>query len=343
MVAVAIRTGRTGAVQEAPRTHVVTSGPVVGHLELRGSIEAERTVRIGSPAPGQVTSVAVVVGARVKRGQVLARLDDVEQRASLATADAQLTTAELDATQAEARLMNELELLEGEGKLPDGLLPYEILDGDAGEAQIALMTAAAALEQRVATVRKARQLAARRVLRAPFDGVVLAKTVEAGETIAASPPGPPLFIVGSDPARLLVRADVDDPLVARIQPGPARLAVPAVPGGSFPATIRQVSIGQKSGGSPARYQALLAVENRDGLLAPGMSVTVRLPMTSPPDTLWLPLGAIDGARTPTPAVWVVSGVLPPRRVPVKLGVSDGRLVEVGGIAAGQAVLARVDP
>jgi HlyD family secretion protein len=266
----------------APAAVATTETPVVpdGILRLPGRLRSESTARIGILEGGQVAAVGVAVGDRVAKGQVLAKLDDVEQRAAVAGVDAQLASAELLGLRAQRELMTQLQSDQDHGQLPE--LPDELLEGAAGDAQLEVLHAAAQVSKQQAALALSRKRLARRVLRAPIDGVVLARNVDPGETILASPPGPPLFVIGSDPGRLRLEVEIDERYVYAITPGPASFVVPAHGGYAFSGTIRAVTPTLDATRSPARYIVTLDVPNDDGALAADMSATVDLPATIRP-------------------------------------------------------------
>jgi HlyD family secretion protein len=318
-----------------------------------GRIDFESTLRVGSELPGQVVTASAGVGDRVKRGQVLARLDNLEQRAAYDAAEAQLALAEVGVTRAEAQLMENLH--SSRDWRNDTALDV-LLDGPAGKAQLELLAAGARFRKQEASLGLARGLMARRAIRAPVAGVVLARSFERGETITASPPGPPLFVIDARPGRVLLRAEIADNYVVRVQAGPARVTVPALPGQSFVGEVVGVAASDPASGllrtdARATYEVRLAIDNSDGTLRPGLSATVELPMSSPKSALRVSALAVDrppgppgmGATGSNPTViWAVHGAGPPTPLPAEVGVSDGRFVEIRGpgIDAGQRVTLR---
>lgn len=329
------------------RIETVRSGPLVGVLKIQGRIELGNTVRIGSTSAGRVTAVNVSVGDRVNRGQLLARLDDFEQRASIAGADALLAMAEVRATQAEVHLRDALRSFNGAGGITDDPPAEELLEGPAGDAQLEFLSATALVQKQDAALRLAQNMAAGRAIRAPGAGVIVVRSIERGETISASPPGPPLFVISVRPDHLRIRAEIDEIYVARVRPGPARFSALALPNLAFAAEIQQVSP-LASNRSPARYELLLTVNAGESALRDGMSVTVELPMSSLRGALLVSAVAIDfssprntvgspGSGSAT--VWVVDQSRQPKPVPVETGVTDGQFTEVRSpaFAAGQAV------
>jgi multidrug efflux pump subunit AcrA (membrane-fusion protein) len=325
----------------APARHAtvaVTEGPVAGALTLSGRLEFERTVRIGTAVSGQVVAVGAEVGQTVRRGQVLARLDDLEQRTALVSADVQRTMADLQLTRTELRLLDSAGVT---GDLLGAVPLDELLENAEPEAQLDAMTAAAQLARQKALVRLARGQLAQRTVKAPADGVVLARSFDRGETIAASPPGPPLFILDVRPGHLLLRVQIDERHVSRVQAGPVRVVVPSHDRSLVGEVVGVTSPGDVGGANEgaARYQVDIAIDNADDTLRPGLSALVSLPMSSGAAALRVPRAAIDGTSAPraggtggtsTGTLWLVAGTGPASPSPVEVGVTDGQLVEVSG-------------
>ena len=296
----------------------------------------ERVVRVGS----------TVGGERVAAGEVLARLDDLEQRSAVAATQARLTSAGLIALRADRELKDRLRGLD-----EDALI---------GDAQLELAHAVAEVDKERSGVGRARGLLERRTIRAPIAGVVIERSIEAGESVAASPPGPPLFTIASDPARLALELSIDERHVAEVRPGPVTFTVAAArPQRTFEATVHQVAIApvaasaasppQTTGSTP--YRALLDVPNPDGLLRPGMSAMVDIPMVSLAGALHVPSGALRSALDHAgfggddTVIWLAGEGGRPFPAPVQVDIADGDLAEVegAGVASGRIVVTDISP
>ena len=158
--------------------------------------------------------------------------------------------------------------------------------------------------------------------------------------MSASPPGPPLFVIASDPGVLRITAEIDAAYVSRVQPGAASFRVPVAGDRWFPATVIGVSPADVSAQSPMTYAVTLDARNDDGRLLPGMSAFVSLVMETPADVLQVPARAVT-RDAGTPAVIVSEPGGNVRTVPVRVGVTDDSYVEVDGVGinTGDLVLA----
>jgi HlyD family secretion protein len=336
--ALLLRSGTT-ADPERYRTETVTRGQVTGVLTVPARVVPRSVVRVGSERVGRMVTVAVAPGDAVKRGQVLARLDDRELRAQADGAHASAFAAEVNARQAQLQLAQIVYLLHHGGSALDAEgapVGRQTLRAAAAEAEVSLVTAAAELKKQLAAVTASRASLATTVLTAPIDGVVLSRAIEPGETVAA---GAPLFVIAADPSELQVVAAVDEGDVARLQPGQATFVVPGVPDRVFDASIRMIEPGALdqdgagAGAGPIRYHVRLRANNEQQQLRPGMSAMVSLPLSSTRQALHVPVEALrfssesDGGDSHS-AIYVLDRGKSPRRIPVQLGVSDGRHVEV---------------
>ena len=333
----------------APRacdTALVTSGHVAGVLRAPGRLTVRHTVRIGSSHPGQVVAVGAAVGARVVKGQIIARLDDAEQRAAAVGAGSQLASAQLLGLRAEKAFLDILRAEGDEGSpraLPE---PDELLEGQAGDAQLELLHTETEIARRAAALSLAQKLLARRVIRAPMDGVVLERSIEAGESIPASPPGPPLFVLGADPTALRLEVEIDERYVGGVLPGAVTFRSPAHGAYEFSGTIREVVPSPSAVRSPRMYLVGIDVANRDGALRPGMSAVVDLPVVTGRDTLAVPNAALRSrSGGETKLALVSKDHARPEAIAVAVGVANAELTEVmgPGVAAGRMVVTDVSP
>jgi RND family efflux transporter MFP subunit len=311
---------------------IVARGSIEGTLLVPGRLEAEHTVRVGAVAAGQVVSVDVAVGDRVVRGQILARLDDLEQRRKVEIEAAQLGVAELRGVQAEKRLTEMVRSLEGDGIPRDDINLENLMSGALGDAQLALLATASQINAQKSALLLAKELAGRRVVRAPISGVVLETALSRGETVAASPPGPSLFVVAPDLSKLVLRAEVDDRHVSAIRPGVAAFGLRGAVDRPFRGTVRRSASADLFAAAPPRHEVVIDVANPSGVLKPGIRTIVALPMHSDSKALYLSRGAVtresDDAPTGTVAFVEDDGQL--RFASVEIGVANEAFVEVRG-------------
>jgi HlyD family secretion protein len=325
----------------------VSRGPLAGSIRAKGLLAPAAATAVSPPGAGRVVKVMASVGDRVQAGQVLARFDSLALRTELARAESRLVAAEAAAFEAEVVGVRAVEVTPAP-KTDQDADNLEVLRGVA-EARAA--RAAAEVMAREAVYRLAQQRLRQQTVRAPAEGVVIAREVEPDQNVAA---GATLFTIASDSAHLVLVTEVPEAEMAHITAGQrAQFTVPAFPGRTFEARVREA--GALRGSEDARrLPVTLTVENPDRLLRPGMSAAVVIAQRSGAFVLRVPLAALDfapptlAALRDDPAVWLVDRAGSAlSRVPVEVGLTDGAYAEVrgAGLHEGAAVavgLARLD-
>lgn len=295
----------------------VTEAARVGTLSVsvtaNGTLQPTRSVNIGSELSGTVARVLVDVNDRVVRGQVLAELDTARltdqtrrSRASVASAEARIAAAEATATEARGNLarMEEVSRLSG-GKVPSraeldtARAALERALADTNAARATLADAKAALSADETNLRKAS-------IRSPIDGLVLTRSVDPGNAVAASLQAVTLFTVAEDLTRMVLKVNVDEADVGQVRDGQsATFTVSAWPDRRYPATITRVGYGATTKDNVVTYVTELEVGNQDLSLRPGMTATATITATERRDVLLVPNAALrftpllEGAAAPS--------------------------------------------
>jgi HlyD family secretion protein len=362
-------------------TTAVRRGALTLSVIANGTLQPTRAVNIGSELSGTVARVLVDINDQVSKGQVLVELDTaklldqiVRSRAALAAANADVGQAE--ATLAEAR--SALARLEEVARLSAGKVPSraELDTGHAvlARAQAAALSAGANVLSARATLSTDSTNLARAAIRAPIDGVILSRSVDPGNAVAASLQAVTLFSLAEDLHHLRLLVNVDEADVGAVRVGQAAtFTVSAYAGRQYPATITRVSFGSTITENVVTYVAYLGVDNADLSLRPGMTATASITAAQRDDALLIPNSALRfsqrGAAGAAPA-GIVASLMPrvPARAPrkagvvaaagatqrqvwvlrdgaaqaltVTLGISDGRNTEVsaGALAEGMLVI-----
>ncbi len=359
-------------------TETAAKGDLTLSVTANGTLQPTRSVNIGSELSGTVRRVRVDVNDKVKKGQVLVELDTAKltdqvtrSRAALASANAQLTQASATVQESRASLAR----LEEVAQLSGGKVPSKTeLDSARATHQRALaaeLSARASVESARASLATDSTNLSRASISSPIDGVVLTRSVDPGNAVAASLQAVTLFTVAEDLRQMRLQVNVDEADVGRIQLGQrASFTVSAFPGRRFPATIARVSYGSTITDNVVTYQALLDVKNDDLSLRPGMTATSTIIAVERKAVLLVPNTALrfspqaaDAAkakngsdimasvmpRMPRVAkkasggvakqVWVLRDGAPVA-VSVSPGISDGRMTEItdGELTPGMAVI-----
>ncbi|MCM5571109.1 efflux RND transporter periplasmic adaptor subunit [Burkholderiaceae bacterium FT117] len=293
-----------GRQQTAAAPRYVTEEARLGDLTLtvtaNGKLQATRTVNIGSELSGTVRAVHVDVNDRVRKGQVLVELDTAKlsaqvarSRASLAAAQARLAQTVATVKEAEASLarLQEVSRLSG-GKVPSAAeldaarAALERARADENSARANVQDAKAALSNDETSLSKA-------AIKSPIDGMVLSRTVEPGNAVAATLQAVTLMSIAEDLTRLLVEVSVDEADVGAVQVGQkASFTVSAYPQRRYPATVTRVAYGSTLTENVVTYATRLEVDNADLSLRPGMTVSASITAAERKGALLVPNTAL---------------------------------------------------
>lgn len=365
-----------------PRGHYVTETATTGNLVVTvsatGTLQPTTSVDVGSEQSGTLAEVLVQENDRVKRGQLLAKLDlaklqDAVNKSRAALAAAEATVAQAKATVAESKAslarMRQVAELSG-GKVPSKA-ELDTAEATLERALANESSARATVLQAQAVLKTDETNMSKGTIRSPVDGVVLSRKVEPGQTLVAAMTIPVLFTIAEDLTSMELQVKVDEADVSTVKLGqPANFTVSAWSGRSFPATIQRVGIGSTITDNVVTYKTVLSVKNDDLALRPGMTATASIITAQRDNVLLIPNAALRftpptkssdansggfvsslmprppsetkrASVTPTgnSQVWVLSDA-GPKAVEVKTGVSNGRQTEIvgGDLKAGMAVI-----
>ena len=288
----------------APSFRYLTEPAATGNLVVRisatGNLQPTNQVEVGSELSGTVETVYVDDNDRVTKGQVLARLDLAKledavarSRANLAAArakvlEAQATVAEVRADLARFR---QVAALSG-GKVPSKS-EMDTAVAAVKRAEAAEASARAAVGQAEATLKTDQTNIDKAHLRSPFDGVVLSRKVEPGQTVAASFQAPVLFVLAEDLTTMELQVDVDEADVGQAAVGQkAEFSVDAWPGRRYSAMLTRIGYGANDKDGVISYPGVLAVDNKDLSLRPGMTGTAEITTLTRDNVLLVPNAAL---------------------------------------------------
>ncbi len=282
------------------RTQPAERGDLTVTVTATGNLEPINQVDVGSELSGIVRTVEADYNDTVIRDQVLARLDTAKLDAQVLQSRAALDAARARAAQVAATIREtraRLSRLQTLGKLSDrrAVSPNDL---EMAEAALARARADAAMARaevdRAEAVLAANETdLAKAVILSPIDGVVLTRSVEPGQTVAASLQAPVLFTLAEDLAEMALHVDVDEADVGKVSEGQAAtFTVDAYPDRSFPASVSQVRLGPQTVEGVVTYETLLAVDNADLSLRPGMTATADIVVRRIEDSLLAPNAAL---------------------------------------------------
>ncbi|MBK8161586.1 MAG: efflux RND transporter periplasmic adaptor subunit [Gammaproteobacteria bacterium] len=325
-------------------TSAVTRGDLTVQVTANGILQPTNQVDIGSELSGTVARVLVDVNDRVKKGQVLVELDTAKLNDQVTQARAALTAAEATVRQAAAtasEARDNLARLEEVSRLSGGQVPSQ---SELAAAQAALQRALADEASAGAGVAEARAALSsadtnlsKAAIRSPINGVVLARSVDPGNAVAASLQAVILFTLAEDLAQMKLEVNVDEADVGQVSEGQrATFTVSAYPNRDYPAAVTRVDYGSTTQDNVVTYVTVLAVDNADLSLRPGMTATAQITATERQGVLLVPNAALrftpaDGADTDSAPQQdgggLVSSLMPrPPRTGVKSRTVNDRVV-----------------
>jgi len=282
------------------KTEQVRRGDMTVIVTATGTLKPTNSVDVGSELSGIVKSVEADYNSRVKVGQVLARLDTskldatiTQSRAALESALAKVRQAEATVAETRAKLLQFQKVHE----LSNGKVPAQS-EMDAAEAAFARAQAdaasyTAAVSQARAVLEANETDLAKAVIRSPINGIVLARSVEPGQTVAAAFTAPVLFSLAEDLTRMDLHVNVDEADIGKIREGQkAAFTVAAYPNRTFSARITQARYGSSTTSGVVTYETILKVSNPDLSLRPGMTATADITVRQLENTLLIPGAAL---------------------------------------------------
>jgi HlyD family secretion protein len=333
------------------RTQAVEKGEVKQVVSANGTINPVSLVNVGTQVSGTVKNLYVDFNSKVVKGQVLLELDDAllaaQQKQSLANVQSAAASLEL-ATANEARMRH--------------LFEQEYASRQEMDTAVQARKAAdAQLQSARATVEKDQANLANTVIRSPVSGVVVDRSVDVGQTVAASLQTPTLFKIAQDLSKMQIDANFAEADIGSIRVGQTvRFTVDAFAGQNFKGEVRQIRLSPTIQSNVVTYDVVVNVDNPEQILMPGMTAYVSIAVQERKDVLLVPnaslrfkpanldatkrgSGEASNGKPKRDAfsgtVYVLQGGVPVP-VTVSLGITDNRNTEVvgGEIKAGDQVV-----
>ncbi|HVV48910.1 MAG TPA: efflux RND transporter periplasmic adaptor subunit, partial [Polyangia bacterium] len=297
----------------------VDRGRIVARVTATGTLSALVTVQVGTQISGTVQKLYADFNSTVKKGQLIAKIDPQLFEAALEQAKANYEAAEGNVVKAEAQERDAGRQFEREKGLLDRKLVAQA-DYDTSQANLEVArgsTAAArgALAQAKAQLSQAKvNLDMTRIV-SPTDGTVISRSVDVGQTVAASLSAPTLFAIAKDLREMQVDTSVAEADVGKLSAGmPATFTVDAFPGERFKGKVRQIRNAPQTVQNVVTYDAVIDVDNGDLKLRPGMTANVTFVSAEKDDVLRVPNAAMR--YKPSPEIFTALGL------PVPHGVHD---------------------
>ena len=299
--------------QNAPQyfTEKVQKGDIQNVVQATGTINAVTTVQVGSQVSGTIQTLAADFNSHVKKNQVIAQIDPSLFQGALLQAKADLADAQANPIAAKANL-DKAQAAAAQAKLDfsryttlaqEGVVPTQQLDtaratsqsADAavGAAKAQVTQAAAQAQQKSAAVTVAQTNLDHSTIRSPIDGTVIARSVDVGQTVAASLQAPTLFTIAQDLTKMQVYVSTDESDVGTIHAGQeVNFKVDAFPKDSFKGKVSAVRLNATTVQNVVTYTTIVDFDNPDMKLFPGMTAYVTVPVATANDVVKVPNGAL---------------------------------------------------
>lgn len=288
----------TGTEEEVKiSTMPVTRGDIIESVGPSGTLQAVTQVMVGTQVSGIVSELYADFNSIVQKGQVIARIDPSVIQAQIEQSKASLVRSQADLER--QRVATEdarVKLRRTESLAKRNLVSAQELEA----AQVAVRSAEASLKSSEAALTQAQANLAQQevnlqhtVIEAPITGIVISRSVDPGQTVAASMNAPTLFIIAEDLRKMRLNANVDESDVGRIRPGQhVRFRVDAYPTEEFVGTVEQVRLEPVTVQNVVTYATVIDVPNPDLKLKPGMTATVTIEIAKRENVLRVPNAAL---------------------------------------------------
>lgn len=324
-------------------TAAVAPANIMNSITATGTIEPVTSVTVGTQVSGIVSKLFVDYNSVVKKGQVIAELDKTNLMSQLNTAKTQLATAQSQLNYQTANYKRYKTLFE------KGLVAADDFDN----AKLSYTQAKEQVVSAKEEVQRAQTNLGYATITSPIDGVVLSKSVEEGQTVAASFSTPELFTIAQDLTNMQVVADVDEADIGDVKEGErVTFTVDAYPDDTFEGEVKQVRQEATTTNNVVTYEVVISAPNADLKLKPGLTANVTIYTAERKGVLSVPSKAlrfipqketvgkmkiVDAANAKN-KVWTIEGnsIVAHK---VNIGMTDGTNTQiVGGIAEGTKVV-----
>ncbi len=323
----------------------VERGRIVAKVTATGTLSAIVTVQVGSQVSGRIQALYADYNSRVKKGQLIAKIDPQLFEAATQQARANLVAAEGNLARSQAQALDaQRQYRRNQSLAAEKLVAQADLDtaqANSAAADAQVKASQGALEQARAALHQAEVNLAYTNIISPTNGVVISRSVDVGQTVAASLQAPTLFVIAEDLAKMQVDTSVAEADVGRLIDGmPASFTVDAYPGETFRGRVRQIRNAPQTVQNVVTYDAVIDVDNPDLRLRPGMTANVTFVYAQKDDVLRVPNAALRfrppaGIVTTAAATGAAGAGGGARGGAEQDGRGPGRAPGAGGSAAGR--------
>lgn len=316
------------------KTQKIENGDIMESITASGTINPLSTVSVGSQASGRIAEIYVDYNSVVKKGQLLALIDQENAKATVQQREAALDIAKAQVAVEKNNIkyykkaLNRISKLNASKYSTEKDLEAAERDYDNSVAQLALEQAQ--VKQAQASLNSAQTELSYTEIKAPVDGIVISKSVEVGQTVAASFETPEIFSVAEDLTKMQIEASVVEADIAKVKEGQqVRFTVDSYADDYFYGTVTQVRNEAITTSNVVTYTVVIGIDNTDLKLKPGMTANVEIITAEEKGVMLVPNQALrfyiddsdNAKRYKDRGVWIIKNGKP-ERVTVKIGVSD---------------------
>lgn len=350
---------RGGDKKPAYKTEIVSRGEIKSVVTATGTVNAVTTVSVGTQVSGTIRNLYVDFNSQVKKGQLLAQIDPPTFQAQVDQGRANLFSAQANMEKAGVAVIDARRTFERNKEL---FAQNFIAKSDLDTAETNLRSAEA--QQKVTQAQISQAQAALKIAEtnlqytniiSPVNGTVISRSVDIGQTVAASFQTPTLFSIAQDLTKMQINTSVDEADIGMVRAGQeASFTVDAYPDTLFTGKVSVVRNAPINVSNVVTYDVIINVENPQLKMKPGMTANVSIIIETRHDALRVPHAALrfkpvkakgksetaaDKKEMKGPKVWILDKDQP-RPVQITLGISDGNYTEItsGKLEAGQKII-----
>lgn len=334
------------------KTQKIENGDIMESITASGTINPLSTVSVGSQASGRIAEIYVDYNSVVKKGQLLALIDQENAKATVQQREAALEIAKAQVAVEENNIKYYKKALNRISKLNASKYStekdLEAAERDYGNSVAQLALEQAQVKQAQASLDSAKTELSYTEIKAPVDGIVISKAVEVGQTVAASFETPEIFSVAEDLTKMQIEASVVEADIAKVKEGQkVRFTVDSYADDYFYGVVTQVRNEATTTSNVVTYTVVIGIDNTEMKLKPGMTANVEIITAEEKDVMLVPNQALrfyiddsdNAKRYKDRGVWIMKNGKP-ERVTVKIGVSDDDNTQIleSSLKIGDAVI-----
>lgn len=288
---------RRGAPDPTVSTMQLTRGDIAEVVQATGTLEPVETVEVGTQVSGIVQELHVDFNHFVKKGQIIARLDPSLIETAIERSEANVTRARADLDRLHVQLADaERKLKQAQAMWDKQLIPrdqLETADLNVKTIKSQIVSSDAGLVQALADLNTQKVNLGHTIIKAPIDGVVIARNVDQGQTVAASMNAPVLYTLAEDLTKMQVLANIDEAEIGKLRMGQrVDFTVDAYQNDRFTGTVEEVRLLPTTVQNVVTYSTVISAPNPDYKLKPGMTANVTIEIARRENVLRAPAAAL---------------------------------------------------